>query len=235
MALPKLNSTPTYEITIPSSGQKAVYRPFLVKEQKALLIAYETQDKKDMIRSVIRTIEACVEDPIEKKLTTFDVDYLFTKIRAKSVGETAEVKIKCSECSEENEVIVDLDKVEVVGEMLDPLIPITDDVSVKMKYPSYEDFLTNDTIMNTESEMEGVLELSVSCIDSVLTEDERISLKDEPKEEVVNFIDSMSGKQFEKITTFISSLPRLSQDIEFECSNCSHKNNITLKGMDDFF
>lgn len=235
MALPKLNDTPSYTITVPSTGQETTFRPFLVKEQKALLIAYETQDRKDMIRSVIRTIESCIEEPVSGTLTTFDVDYLFTKIRAKSVGETSEVQIKCSECSHENEIVIDIDKVEVIGEMVDTVIPITDTVSVKMKYPSYDDFLSNDVIMNSESEMEGVLELSISCIDSVMTEEERISLKDEPREDVMEFIDSMSGQQFEKITNFISSSPVVTQSIEFECTSCSHKNERTLKGMDDFF
>lgn len=235
MALPKLNDTPSYTITVPSTGQETTFRPFLVKEQKALLIAYETQDRKDMIRSVVRTIESCLEEPVSGALTTFDVDYLFTKIRAKSVGETSEVQIACSECSHENEVVIDIDKVEVVGEMVDTVIPITDTISVKMKYPSYDDFLSNDVIMNADSEMEGVLELSISCIDSVMTEEERISLKDEPREDVIEFIDSMSGKQFEKITDFISSSPVVTQSVEFECAACAHKNERTLKGMDDFF
>jgi hypothetical protein len=95
MALPKLNSAPTYEMKIPSTGQSVVYRPFLVKEQKNLLIAFEAQNRQDLVRAVIRTIEACVEDSIKGTLTTFDVDYMFTKIRSKSVGETADILIPC--------------------------------------------------------------------------------------------------------------------------------------------
>jgi|TARA_R110000744_G_scaffold183577_3_gene302919 hypothetical protein len=235
MALPKLNDTPSYTVTVPSTGQQTTFRPFLVKEQKALMIAYETQDRKDMLRSVVNTIEACIEEPIKGTLATFDVDYLFTKIRAKSVGESADINAKCSECETENEVKVDIDKVEVVGEVVDSVIALNDKISIKMKYPSYEDFLSNDTLLDSKSEMESMLQLSIACIDSVLTEDERISMKDESKEEVMGFIDSMSSEQFEKITNFISSVPSVTQTIEFECTSCSHKNERTLKGMDDFF
>ena len=143
MALPKLNSTPTYEMTIPSSGQKVIYRPFLVKEQKNLLIAFESQNRGDLLRSIVNTINICVEDKIEETLSTFDVDYMFTKIRSKSVGEVSTVLMKCEECETDNEVNIDLDEVEVVGDMPDMTIAVTDDIVVKMKFPTYEDFLSN--------------------------------------------------------------------------------------------
>lgn len=115
MALPKLNESPSYPVTIPSSGQETTFRPFLVKEQKALLIAYETQEKSDIVRAIVRTIHACVEEPVTSKLTTFDVDYLFTKIRAKSVGETADLIVSCTHCDADNEVTVDLDGITMEG------------------------------------------------------------------------------------------------------------------------
>ena len=111
MALPQLNSTPSYRITIPSLGKKTTFRPFLVKEQKSLLIAYETQDRADMVRAITRTIHACVEEPIEESLTTFDVDYLFTQIRAKSVGEVVDLSIKCEECNMSNDISIELDDI----------------------------------------------------------------------------------------------------------------------------
>lgn len=235
MALPKLNSAPTYEMKIPSTGQSVVYRPFLVKEQKNLLIAFEAQNRQDLVRAVIRTIEACVEDSIKGNLTTFDVDYMFTKIRSKSVGETADILIPCEECDTNNEVRIELDKVEVTGDMPEMLIPINDDVTVKMKFPTYEEFLSNQTLLDSTSATEALLQLIVTCLDSVLTEEERFAIKDEPQEEIVTFLESMTAEQFGKVSAFAASIPALTQDLEFACESCDHTNKKTLKGLDDFF
>ena len=235
MALPKLNSAPTYEMKIPSTGKSVVYRPFLVKEQKNLLIAFEAQNRQDLVRAVIRTIEACVEDSIKGTLTTFDVDYMFTKIRSKSVGETADILIPCEECDTNNEVRIELDKVEVTGDMPEMLIPINDDVTVKMKFPTYEEFLSNQTLLDSTSATEALLQLIVTCLDSVLTEEERFAIKDEPQEEIVTFLESMTAEQFGKVSAFAASIPALTQDLEFACESCDHTNKKTLKGLDDFF
>lgn len=235
MALPKLNSAPTYEMKIPSTGQSVVYRPFLVKEQKNLLIAFEAQNRQDLVRAVIRTIEACVEDSIKGTLTTFDVDYMFTKIRSKSVGETADILVPCEECDTNNEITVELDKVEVTGDMPEMLIPINDDVTVKMKFPTYEEFLSNQTLLDSTSATEALLQLIVTCLDSVLTEEERFAIKDEPQEEIVTFLESMTTEQFGKVSAFAASIPALTQDLEFACESCDHTNKKTLKGLDDFF
>ena len=235
MALPKLNSAPTYEMKIPSTGQSVVYRPFLVKEQKNLLIAFEAQNRQDLVRAVIRTIEACVEGTIEGSLTTFDVDYMFTKIRAKSVGETADILVPCEECDTNNEITVELDKVEVNGEIPEMLIPINDEVTVKMKFPTYEEFLSNQTLLDSTSATEALLQLIVTCLDSVLTDEERFAIKDEPQEEIVTFLESMTTEQFGKVSAFAASIPALTQDLEFACESCDHTNKKTLKGLDDFF
>jgi hypothetical protein len=235
MALPKLNAAPTYEMKIPSTGQSVVYRPFLVKEQKNLLIAFEAQNRQDLVRAVIRTIEACVEEPIGGLLTTFDVDYMFTKIRAKSVGETANILVPCEECEVNNEVTVELDKVEVIGDLPEMLIPITEEITVKMKFPTYEEFLSNQTLLDSTSTTEALLQLIVTCLDSVLTDEERFAIKDEPKEEIIEFLESMTTEQFGKVSTFAASIPALTQDLEFVCESCDHTNKKTLKGLDDFF
>jgi hypothetical protein len=235
MALPQLNSTPSYRITIPSLGKKTTFRPFLVKEQKALLIAYETQDKTDMVRAITRTIHACIEEPIEETLTTFDVDYLFTQIRAKSVGEVVDLSIKCEECNMSNDVSIELDDIQMSKETQSDVIELTEDVSLKMRYPSYDDFLSNEKLLDTESMTESLMELIMVCLDSVLTEEERFSIKDESKEDVINFIDSMTSDQFERVTEFVQNMPAISKDIEFTCVSCKHENKRTLQGMDDFF
>lgn len=235
MALPQLNSTPSYRITIPSLGKKTTFRPFLVKEQKALLIAYETQDKTDMVRAITRTIHACIEEPIEETLTTFDVDYLFTQIRAKSVGEVVDLSIKCEECNMSNDIAIELDDIQMSKETQSDIIELTDEVSLKMRYPSYDDFLSNEKLLDTESMTESLMELIMVCLDSVLTEEERFSIKDESKEDVINFIDSMTSDQFERVTEFVQNMPAISKDIEFTCVSCKHENKRTLQGMDDFF
>lgn len=235
MALPQLNSTPSYRITIPSLGKKTTFRPFLVKEQKSLLIAYETQDRADMVRAITRTIHACVEEPIEESLTTFDVDYLFTQIRAKSVGEVVDLSIKCEECNMSNDISIELDDIEMTKEIQENVIKLTDDISLKMRYPSYEDFLENEKLLDPESITESLMELIIVCLDSVLTEEERFSIKDESKEDVINFIDSMTSDQFERVTEFVQNMPAISKDIEFTCVSCKHENKRTLQGMDDFF
>jgi hypothetical protein len=235
MALPQLNSTPSYRITIPSLGKQTTFRPFLVKEQKALLIAYETQDKTDIVRAITRTIHACIEEPIEESLTTFDVDYLFTQIRAKSVGEVVDLSIKCEECNMANDISIELDDVKMTQEVQENIIQLTDDISLKMRYPSYDDFIQNEKLLSTESMTESLMELITVCLDSVLTEEERFSIKDESREDVVNFIDSMTSDQFERVTEFVQNMPAVSKDIEFTCAGCKHENNRTLRGMDDFF
>lgn len=235
MALPQLNSTPSYRITIPSLGKKTTFRPFLVKEQKALLIAYETQDKADIVRAITRTIHACIEEPIEENLTTFDVDYLFTQIRAKSVGEVVDLSIKCEECNASNDIAIELDDIKMTDDVQETVIKLTEEVSLKMRYPSYDDFLENETLLNTESVTESLLGLVSVCLDSVLTEEERFSIKDESEEEIINFIDSMTSDQFDKVAEFVQTMPTISKEIKFTCTSCKHENTQTLKGMDDFF
>ena len=235
MALPKLNESPSYSVTIPSSGQETTFRPFLVKEQKTLMIAYETQERPDIVRAIVRTIHSCIEEPISSKLTTFDVDYLFTKIRAKSVGEKAELLMSCEECGTQNEVEVELDTISIEGDIGDGVIPVTDTVSLSMKYPTYEDLLSNPNLMTSESRTEGLVELILLCMESVLTEDEKIDLMDESRESVLEFIDSMTNDQFDKIVEFVNGAPTITQDVAFKCTSCGHDNVRQLKGIDDFF
>lgn len=235
MALPKLNESPSYSVTIPSSGQKTTFRPFLVKEQKSLMIAYETQERSDIVRAIIKTIHSCIEEPISNKLTTFDVDYLFTKIRAKSVGEKSDIIVLCENCESENEVEVDLDTISVEGEVSEGVVEMTNDVSLLMKYPTYEEFINNPELLNSSSRTEGLVELIMTCMCSVVSNEEKIDLVDESRESVLEFIDSMTNDQFEKVAEFVNSAPAIKQDIEFKCKTCGHDNVRQLKGIDDFF
>jgi len=235
MALPKLNASPIYELNVPSTGQLVTFRPFLVKEQKNLLIAIETQERRDMMRAIVRTIESCVEDTMTD-LTIFDVDYMFTKIRAKSVGETATLLIPCEECNQSSEVPIELERIMLHGKVVeDKLIELTDNISVQMRYPTYADFMDNDKLFQDNSLTETILEMVMTCIESINTPEEKFSTADEPREELVDFVESMSAEQFERVTEFVNGIPTIKQEADFVCDHCGHDNVRVLKGMDDFF
>lgn len=237
MALPRLNDNPQYELTIPSSGEKVRYRPFLVKEQKNLLIAYESQDRKQILSAMLNTIEACVVETLNlKKLATFDIDYVFTQIRSKSVGETSDIMVNCSECGHENEHQIKLDTIKVPIEKKEMVIKITPDLSVRMKYPNYDFFLKSETLLSEESSQSDILlALVVACLESVETEDERIDLSDETNEEILGFLESLTTEQFDKIGAFTLNMPAMEHDIEFDCIACQYHNVRKLKGLQDFF
>ena len=236
MALPRLNENSQYELTIPSKKQIVQYRPFLVKEQKVLLIAYESQDRRQILNAMLNTIEACLKEPLNvKALSTFDVDYMFTQIRAKSVGETSDILIGCTECETQNEVKINLEEIKIdVGET-NNLIQLTDKISVRMRFPNYDYFISNDVLMGESTQSEQLMALVVSCLDAVETGDERISMQDESEEEIMGFLDSLTSEQFEKIAQFTLDLPKLEHEIAFNCKDCGADNKRTLRGIDDFF
>tara|TARA_B100000212_G_scaffold90213_1_gene66170 strand:- start:16 stop:732 length:717 start_codon:yes stop_codon:yes gene_type:complete len=238
MALPKLkNDRPIYEMVIPSTKETVKYRPFLVKEQKSMLVAFESQDMKQILNAMLVSIESCIPGINVNKLATFDVDYMFTQIRSKSVGETSTVLYACTECNEQNEVKIDLRKVNIEDKKITKsLIEINDDISVQMKYPTYDDMMAANIFSEENKSATGMLMESVkTCMYSVQTKDENIILAHEPKDEVENFINSLTNQQLEKITDFVESLPTLAHNIDFECIKCKHVNKVELKGLQDFF
>lgn len=237
MALPVINETPKYHLTIPSTQKKVFFRPFLVKEQKTLLMALESQDQKTIIRAISDIIDSCVVDQINtKSLATFDVEYIFTQIRSKSVGETSEVNIKCAECSTDNQVVIDLSKIEVKVDGPPPIIDLTSQYKLKMKFPRYDRLL--DMIPDQEetpSVADILFRLALVCLDQLMTEDEVINFDEEPEEERIKFLENLNSEQFKDIMSFVQTLPKLTEDIEFDCSSCKHHNEYKLEGLDDFF
>ena len=234
MALPKLNNGPQYEMAIPSSGKSVRYRPFLVREQKALMLASESSDNKVMFRSVLDVLEQCVEDKIyQNQLTSFDVEYMFLQMRAKSVGESAEILIKCEECGADNPININLEEIKVEVKNVDKKVQLTDDIALELNYPSYLDMI-NSGIGDGDLNADQMFEVMHSCVKYIETPDERIDIKDVDKKEVVEFIESMNSKQFEKIQEFISDIPRLSHTVKFDCKSCEHKNEITVEGISNF-
>ena len=235
MALPKLNESIKYEMEIPSSKALVTYRPYLVKEEKILLMAFESQDQKQAMRAMVDTIVACVfEDITPSQLTTFDVEYMFTQIRSKSVGETSTVNVKCQalDCDEMTECEVNLSELTVEGKETNNVIELTPSVSIEMRYPSYNTFVDNYREDINETEF-GLLMMS-NCIAAILTEEERFDTKDTPKSELDEFIDSMTNTQFKKVGEYLQAIPRLKKDVEFTCK-CGHENKVTLEGLQDFF
>lgn len=231
--LPQLNTTPSYQTMIPSTGKAVSFRPYLVKEEKVLMIAFETGEQKEALRAIVNTIEACVTDDLDvDKLTTFDIEYLFTQIRGKSVGEKSTILMTCKECETQNEVDIVLSEIKVdVPKNKDMVVELTPDISVEMKYPSYTSVIDLDL---DGSESEIGFDMLVNSISAILTTEERIDTSEVPRKEVHAFIEQMTSEQFQKISAVLQTMPSLQKDVEFACNSCGTENKQTLKGISDF-
>ena len=238
MALPKLNETLNFEMKVPSTGQKVKYRPYLVKEEKVLLQAFESGDPKTCLEAMTDTLSACIDERSALdvgSLATFDVEYMFVKVRSKSVGENSDLVINCAECKHENPVRVNLDEVEIEIAETDNVIQITDDIGVEMQYPTYEMLAKQDFEKVQKEDMNAAMSMIATSIAAILTEEERIETADLAEEEVLDFISSMTASQLKRLAEFIESMPALKHDVEFKCEACGHDNNMELKGLSDFF
>ncbi len=238
MALPKFNDIPNYELTIPSTGKVVSFRPFLVKEQKILLIALESQDEKQILRAITNTIQSCILDPIDLgSLSTFDVEYIFIQVRTKSAGENSKVGITCESCEEPNEVEIPLDdiKIDLPAKIED--IPLSSGWSLQLRYPKYEAMLEQSEIIDPDNKsMIGIIYHTIqACIEFVYSEEERIQFDEYTLEEREEFLNQLTPDQFEKITAFARDLPKLSHQIGFTCIKCGKENSKTLEGLQDFF
>ncbi len=234
MVLPKLNTSPKYEMVIPSSKQTVRYRPYLVKEEKVLLMAFESNDSSQAMNAIIDTILVCIDEDVKREtLTTFDVEYMFTQIRSKSVGETSKVNVKCEKCETLNAVTINLAEVELdTPESVNNEIQLTPEVSIELSYPSA------DSLINIDKEAtnaEKILATIVASIDVIKTEEERVSTKDVTKQEVEEFVDGMTGEQFSNLAEYVKNIPTLKENVEFVCENCGHNNSRELVGFTDFF
>ena len=236
MTLPKLNDVPKYELIIPSTGKSVSFRPFLVKEQKILLMALETQDEKQILNAIVDTIKVCVYDNIViESLATFDVEYMFLQIRSKSAGETSKVFLRCSECNESTQVSINLGDINIKIDKKSKEIVLTDKYTLIMKYPKYAGILLNVDKQTDGTVTSAIFEMIVMCMDSLRSEDDIINLSDEPRQELENFLDGLNPTQLELIMTFVNTLPKLQHDVKYKCSSCEHNNKITLQGIQDFF
>lgn len=234
MALPQLNDVPKYDVIIPSSKQSVRFRPFLVKEQKILLMALETKDEKSILNAITDTLKSCIIDPISiNLLTSFDVEYLFTQIRSKSVGESSEILFNCTECDHSNKVVLDLTKLKIDIPDINKNISLNDQYTLVMKYPSYHDLLTLETKSTTDTDR--IYNTIVICMDQLKTDNELISFSDESYEEISTFLEQLDTTQFEQIMEFINNIPTLKHELTFKCESCGHNNKAILQGISDFF
>ena len=230
MALPVLNDTPKYDLKIPSTNKKIKFRPYLIKEEKILMMASESGDGTQMMNAIMDTIQACVQSDVKvDELTTFDIEYLFIKLRSKSVGETSTVNLSCNSCKEPNEIVIDLESIECVGNTKDKFVKLNDEITIEMKYPSYKDFDLN------QDENEMGFDILAKSMSAVLTEDSRIEMADETSENIRAFLESMTKEQFEKISSFFLEMPQVKHNIQYNCVKCENHNEIELKGIQSFF
>jgi|TARA_B100000035_G_scaffold149967_1_gene127807 hypothetical protein len=234
MALPKLN-VPSYTIKLPSTGDKIKYRPFLVKEEKLLYLAMESGDQDDMIEAVTKIMRDCTNISDVRKLATFDIEYLFLKIRTRSVGENVDVVITCPD-DEETEVSVSipLDEIEVIEDPKHKTeIQLNDDVIITMKYPSLEMFV--QTNFSDGNDLDEVFKIASNCAETIQDRETVHHCADLPKAEIVEFFESMNSAQFKKVQEFFETMPKLSHTLEVENPNTGVKSEVVLEGLASFF
>ena len=236
MALPKI-ATPQYTLKLPSTGKQVKYRPFLVKEEKLLLMAMESEDEKETINIIKKIISDCtdIKQPIDE-LPTFDIEYLFLKIRAKSVGETSKVLITCPDDNETNVAVdIDLSDIEITSDPKhDKKIGLTDKVGIVMKYPSLDTFVKVN-ITGADNEIDQVFDLAADCIDHIYDENQVYPGSDTPRKEKLEFLEQMSSDQFAKLQTFFETMPKLSKKVPVRNPKTGVESEVTLEGLASFF
>jgi len=237
MKLPTMVA-PTYELKLPSTGEKVAYRPFLVKEEKILLMAMESGNSKEMSTAIRKIIDSCTEGKLDLEvLPLFDVEYIFLQLRAKSVGEIAEPMVACPDCNEATKIKLDISKIKVSKEKEnDPKIQLTEDIGIMMKYPQLilsDELETTD--INVDSDSELAFDVIIKCVDKIWQGDNVWAAKDVGLDGVKEFIESLTQEQFLKITNFFETMPQLKHTIDYTCPHCEKKNKVILRGLNSFF
>jgi hypothetical protein len=238
MPLPKI-STPTYELELPSTGEPIKYRPFLVREEKLLVLALESENTKEITTAIKTVIKNCIQSRGIKveSLPTFDIEYLFLNIRGKSVGEEIEVNLICPDDGDTTvltKIAIDEIKVEKNEEHTNK-IKIDDTLMMEMKYPSLDQFIKSNFDFSSNNNMEQSFDLIVSCIDKIYNEEEVWSASDVTKKELVDFLDQMNSNQFKQIEKFFETMPKLRHEVELTNPNTKVESKVVLEGLSSFF
>ena len=237
MPLPKVN-TPTYELVLPSTNKKIKYRPFLVREEKILIMALETEDAKQITSSVIEILNACILTRGIKieKLATFDIEYLFLNVRAKSVGESIDVNVTCPDDNKTTvEVKVDIDSIKIIkNKNHKDTVKLDDTLSLKLNYPSIEQFIENN-FESKGSEVTSTLDMIISCIDMIYNDEESWNASETPKKDLEEFVEQLNTKQFRAIEGFFDTMPKLSHSIKVKNPKTDVESTVVLEGLAAFF
>ena len=239
MPLPKIN-TPTYELVIPSTGKKIKYRPFLVREEKILILALESEDTNQITSAVIDILSECIltKNVDITKLATFDIEYLFLNVRSKSVGETVDVNITCPDdgkTSVEMQINIDSIKVQKTKNHKN-IIKLDDKYSMKLKYPSFNQFIeSNFDLTENNSEVNKSMNMIVSCIDMIYDEEESWDASDSSEKELEEFVEQLNSKQFKLIEKFFETMPKLSHKVKVTNPKTDVESEVVLEGLASFF
>lgn len=227
MPLPVMN-TPTFDVKIHSLGKEVKFRPFLVKEEKILILAQESGDPKEMIRAMQTIVTSCSDGEIYgEELPFFDLQNAFIRLRSQSIGNLTEFVLICGQCDHKTDTTLDLDTLTIdFPENHDNKIMLSDKVGVIMKYPKADILVDNET---------PAFDLVVSCIDKIFDADEIYDAEEEGIEEVEKFINNLSTEQFENIVRFFETSPRLEKTIEYTCAGCGTENIVLIDGVENFF
>lgn len=240
MPLPKIN-TPTYELVLPSTGKKIKYRPFLVREEKILIMALESEDMKQITNAIVEILDACIMTKGVKisNLSTFDMEYLFLNVRGKSVGETIEVNLLCPD-DEKTQVTteIDIDTIKIKKDKSHKnIIKLDDELSMKMKYPSLNQFVENnfDTTESASSDITTTMGMVTSCIDMIYNAEESWGANDSTKKELEEFVEQLNTKQFKEIENFFATMPKLTHTVKITNPKTKVESNVVLEGLAAFF
>ena len=235
MALPKLN-VPKYKLKLPSDGRNVNFRPFLVKEEKLLLLATETGEQSDIVDAIKNIILECTDITNVDKLSTFDIEYLFLQIRTKSVGETVEVNVTCTDDGEtEVPISIPLDEIKVVktrGHKKD--IKLSDEIAITMGYPSLDTFVSAN-FGEGGNEVDQMFEMAATCVETIADQQQVYECRDVPKAELVEWFNELNTKQFQMIQKFFETMPKLKHTVMVTNPNTGVENEIVLEGLASFF
>ena len=238
MPLPTI-STPTYELTLPSSNRKVKFRPFLVKEEKILILAMESQDTKQIVRSVKDVISKCILTRGIKveKLSTFDIEYLFLNIRGKSVGEDIEVMVTCPDDGKTQvPMSINIDSIKIQrDENHTKDIKLDAVYTLRMKYPSLNEFIKNNFGAVEDMNVDDTFDLIASCIDQVYSEEESWASEECTKKELSDFVESLNTSQFKLVENFFVTMPKLAHTIKVTNPNTKVESEVKIEGLQSFF
>ena len=238
MPLPKIN-TPTYDLVLPSSNKKIKYRPFLVREEKILIIALESEDMSQITSAVVDILNSCILTKGIKveKLSTFDIEYLFLNVRAKSVGEQVEVNITCPDDGETTvQMPIDIDAIKVKkNKDHKDTIKLDDNLSIKLKYPSLTEFISSNFDAESTTDVDTTMHMITSCIELIYNDEESWSASDSTPKELEEFVDQLNTKQFKDIEKFFETMPKLSHTIKVKNPKTDVESEVVLEGLAAFF